>query len=79
MNFIYPQVTLFFLPQKIPHAWIQVSAFGKIEVIFQPAGKMENFFVTVAALDHESTKQEMAKIFSDNEMEIVGPPLEINK
>ncbi|MEO7049636.1 MAG: cupin domain-containing protein [Ferruginibacter sp.] len=68
-----------FLPQKIPHAWTQVSASGKMEVIFQPAGKMEQFFVTVAGLDHEPGKQEMARIFSDNEMEIVGAPLEIKK
>ena len=68
-----------FLPQKIPHAWTQVSAFGKMEVIFQPAGKMEQFFVTVAALDHTPTKQEMANIFLDNEMEIVGTSLEIMK
>jgi hypothetical protein len=47
-------------------------------VIFQPAGKMENFFVTVAALDHEPGKEEMAKIFADNEMKLVGPPLKID-
>lgn len=67
-----------FLPQKIPHAWTQVSEKGKMTVIFQPAGKMENFFVTVAALDHEPTKEEMAKIFEDNEMSVVGPPLKID-
>ena len=65
-----------FLPQKIPHAWTQVSASGKMEVIFQPAGKMENFFLTVAALDHEPTKQEMAMIFEENEMEVVGDEIE---
>lgn len=40
---------------------------------------MENFFVSVAALDHEPTKEEMAKIFSDNEMEIVGPVMKYDK
>lgn len=68
-----------FLPKNVPHAWTQMSGKGKMMVLFQPAGKMENFFVTVAALDHEPTKQEMAKIFSDNEMEIVGTSLEIKK
>ena len=66
-----------FLPQKVPHAWTQISEKGKMVVIFQPAGKMEEFFVTMAALDHEPTREEVAKIFSDNEMEIVGPPLSI--
>ena len=64
-----------FLPRKVPHAWTQVSEKGKMTVTFQPAGKMENFFVTVAALDHEPTKEEMARIFENNEMSVVGPPL----
>ena len=67
-----------FLPEKVPHAWIQISKKGKMTVIFQPAGKMEEFFVTVAALDHEPSKSEMAQIFIDNEMEIVGPKLKVD-
>ncbi|MEP7144758.1 MAG: cupin domain-containing protein [Ferruginibacter sp.] len=67
-----------FLPRKVPHAWTQVSEKGKMAVILQPAGKLENFFLTVAALDHEPAKDEMAKIFSDNQMQVVGPPLKIN-
>ena len=68
-----------FLPRKVPHAWTQVSEKGKMTVVFQPAGKMEDFFVTMAALDHEPDKQEIAHIFSDNDMQVVGPPLEIGK
>jgi quercetin dioxygenase-like cupin family protein len=67
-----------FLPRKVPHAWTQVSEKGKMTVTVQPAGKLENFFVTMAALDHEPTSEEIKKIFSDNEMEVVGPPLSIN-
>jgi quercetin dioxygenase-like cupin family protein len=66
-----------FLPRKVPHAWTQVSEKGKMSVIMQPAGKLENFFVTMAALDHQPSQQEIARIFSDNEMQIVGPPLKI--
>jgi quercetin dioxygenase-like cupin family protein len=66
-----------FLPMKVPHAWTQVSDKGKMTVTFQPAGKMEKFFVTTAALDHEPTREEMASIFEENEMTIVGPPLKI--
>jgi len=66
-----------FLPRKVPHAWTQVSETGKMTVIFQPAGKLENFFVTVAALDHEPTPKEMQQIFADNDMQLVGPPLKI--
>ena len=67
-----------FLPRKVPHAWTQVSKTGKMTVTVQPAGKLENFFVTMAALDHEPSKELISKIFSDNEMEVVGPPLKID-
>lgn len=66
-----------FLPRKIPHAWTQVSAKSKTLVLLQPAGKLENFFVTVAGLKEEPTKEQMAKIFADNEMEVVGGTLKI--
>ena len=64
-----------FLPRNVPHAWTQVSEKGKMIVTFQPAGKMENFFVTVNGLDHNPTPAEMADLFTANEMKIVGPPL----
>ncbi len=66
-----------FLPMKVPHAWTQESEKGKMIVTFQPAGKMEEFFVTMAALDHEPAAKEIAQIFADNEMQVVGPPLKI--
>jgi len=66
-----------FLPRNVPHAWTQVSEKGKMTVTFQPAGKLEDFFVTMQALDHEPTKQELAKIFNDHDMQIVGPPLKL--
>ncbi len=68
-----------FLPRKVPHAWTQVSETGKMTVTMQPAGKLEDFFVTVAALDHEPTQEEMKKIFADNDMQVVGPPLKIGE
>lgn len=66
-----------FLPRNVPHAWTQVSERGKMTVIFQPAGKMEHFFVTMAALDHEPTPAEVAQLFLDNDMQVVGPPLKV--
>jgi quercetin dioxygenase-like cupin family protein len=66
-----------FLPMKVPHAWTQLSEKGKMTVLFQPAGKMEQFFVTVAALEKAPSQAEMAKIFTDNEMEVVGPGLKL--
>ena len=67
-----------FLPRKVSHAWIQVSEKSKTLVMLQPAGKLESFFVTMAALEKKPTAKEMAKIFADNEMQVVGPPLKID-
>jgi quercetin dioxygenase-like cupin family protein len=66
-----------FLPRTVPHAWTQVSAKGRMTVLLQPAGKLENFFQTMAALNHEPSQQEVARIFEENEMKVVGPPLSI--
>ena len=64
-----------FLPREVPHAWIQDSPNGKMIVTLQPAGKLENFFVSMAGLDHEPTKEEVERLFTQNEMKVVGPPL----
>lgn len=66
-----------FLPRQVPHAWTQVSTTGKMIVTLQPAGKLEQFFVTLAALQHEPDPKEVARIFAENEMEVVGPPLAV--
>ncbi len=67
-----------FLPRNVPHAWTQISEKGKMNVTFQPAGKLEEFFITMSNLDHEPSQQEMAKIFLDHDMKMVGPPLKID-
>jgi quercetin dioxygenase-like cupin family protein len=67
-----------FLPRKVPHAWTQVSEKGKMVVILQPAGKLESFFVTMAGMDHQPTPAEVAKVFTDNDMQVVGPPLKLD-
>jgi quercetin dioxygenase-like cupin family protein len=66
-----------FLPRQVPHAWTQVSARGKMQVTLQPAGKLEEFFVTMAALKTEPTEQEVARIFAAHDMKVLGPPLKI--
>lgn len=66
-----------FLPRSVPHAWTQASPKGKMLVTLQPAGKLEDFFVAMAALDHDPTQEEVAKIFEANEMKVVGPPLKL--
>ncbi len=64
-----------FLPRNVPHAWTQASEKGKMLVTFQPAGKLEEFFFTMANLDHEPKPDELKKIFEASDMKLVGPPL----
>ncbi len=64
-----------FLPRNVAHAWIQVSQTGKTLVLVQPAGKLEEFFVTMSSLQKPPTPDELAKHFADNDMKIVGPPM----
>jgi quercetin dioxygenase-like cupin family protein len=64
-----------FLPRNVPHAWTQISDTGRMTVIFQPAGKMEEFFVTMAGLQSEPSKEEIAKIFATHDMRVAGGPL----
>jgi quercetin dioxygenase-like cupin family protein len=66
-----------FLPRAVPHAWTQASEKGKMMVVLQPAGKLENFFVTMAALTEEPDQAAIKKIFAENDMEVVGPPLSL--
>jgi quercetin dioxygenase-like cupin family protein len=67
-----------FLPRKVPHSWIQVSEKGRMMVTLQPAGKLEEFFVAMAALKTTPTPEEVAKIFAAHEMKVVGPPVKID-
>jgi quercetin dioxygenase-like cupin family protein len=67
-----------FLPRQVPHAWTQVSARGRMTVTFQPAGRMEQFFVALAARQAEPTPPEIAALFAAHEMKVVGPPLKVD-
>jgi quercetin dioxygenase-like cupin family protein len=67
-----------FLPRKVPHSWIQVSEKGKMMVTLQPAGKLEEFFVAMATLKTTPTAQEVAKIFEAHQMQVVGPPVQMD-
>jgi quercetin dioxygenase-like cupin family protein len=64
-----------FLPRKVAHAFVQLTEKAKMHLTFQPSGKMEEFFKKVASLTLPPSPQEMAKIFEDHDMKIVGPPL----
>ncbi len=65
-----------FLPRGVPHAFAQLTATGKMFFLFQPSGKMEDFFRTIGKLTAQPTPAEGAKIFASHDMKIVGPPLQ---
>ncbi len=67
-----------FLPREVPHAWTQISEQAKMNVIVQPAGLLEEFFVALAAFEGEPTQEQVAKIFASHGMQVVGPPLKTN-
>jgi len=50
---------------------------GRMLVEFHPAGLMEAFFVQATRLSGVSAGPEMAKLFSDHGMRLVGPPLKV--
>jgi len=71
-----------FLPRKVAHAWSCIgSRPGKIINIYQPAGKMEEFFREVGKFRtppiHEALSlDEMHHFFDAHGMELLGPPLD---
>lgn len=66
-----------FLPRKVPHCFAQTTGIGKMFFMFQPSGKMEDYFRTLGALRGQPTPEQGAKIFADHDMKVVGPPLDI--
>ena len=68
-----------FLPRKVPHAWIMLSENGRSHILVQPAGKLEDFFLAVAAIDPDKrpSPEEMIKLSADHGMNNVGPGLSL--
>lgn len=65
-----------FLPRTVPHAFAQLTDTGKMFFLFQPSGKMEDFFRVIGNLTSAPTPEQGAKIFADHDMKVVGPPLQ---
>jgi quercetin dioxygenase-like cupin family protein len=67
-----------FLPRKVPHTWAQLQETGKLMVILQPAGKMEEFFLSAASpATKDFTPEQRAKNMEKYDMKAVGPPLKV--
>jgi quercetin dioxygenase-like cupin family protein len=64
-----------FLPRNVQHAFIQLTEKGKMIVSYLPAGKMEAFFQVTDKWTSPPSKEEIAKVFKDHDMQVVGAPL----
>jgi quercetin dioxygenase-like cupin family protein len=67
-----------FAPRKIPHTWVQVSEKGRMIYSFQPAGKMEEFFVAMSALQAPPTVAQIKALEEAHGMSSLGPGLSTN-
>lgn len=67
-----------FLPRKVQHAFVQLTEKGKMIVSYMPAGKMEAFFKVTDKWTSPPTKEEIAKVFEEHDMKVVGAPLSID-
>lgn len=64
-------------PRGVPHVWAHVGeGTGRMLVEFHPAGLMEAFFVQATRLGGVVRGQDLARLFSDHGMQLVGPPLQ---
>jgi DNA-binding transcriptional MerR regulator/quercetin dioxygenase-like cupin family protein len=78
-----------FLPRKVAHIWGCVSARpGKILNVYQPAGRMEEFFRAVSRFKDLPTREQVAnrtytdqqiqalhRLFENHGLDLLGPPL----
>ena len=64
-----------FAPRQTPHAFAQISEKGKMFYLFQPSGKMEDFFRKAGEMKGAPSPEQGANLFEDHDMKIVGPPL----
>ena len=68
-----------FLPRNVQHAFLQLTEKGKMIVSYLPAGKMEAFFKITDKWTSPPTREEIAKVFADHDMKVVGGPLQPDK
>jgi quercetin dioxygenase-like cupin family protein len=68
-----------FLPRNIPHTWAQLQDAGKLLIMLQPAGKMEEFFLAAGSpAAKDFTPEQRAQNFEKYDMKVVGPPIKFD-
>ncbi len=71
-----------FIPRKVPHAWMCTTYnSGRVIDVYQPAGKMEDFFREIGkytgkpAIHEVLSMKEFHQLFKNHGMDLLGPPL----
>ncbi len=68
-----------FAPRKIPHVFAKVSdGVGKIILVYQPAGLMEDYFRQISKFTNPPSEEEMRQLLKSCDMEMLGPPLPVD-
>jgi mannose-6-phosphate isomerase-like protein (cupin superfamily) len=66
-------------PRGVPHVWAHTGpGIGRLLIGFQPAGEMEAFFAAATQLEGIPAGPELAQLFREHGMELLGPPLAIS-
>ena len=63
-----------FGPRKVPHAFANISDTGKLMIVYQPAGSIEQFFLDGSRLA-DPTPADWQALYRRHGLEIVGPAL----
>ncbi len=65
-------------PRGLPHVWAHAGeGTGRMLIAFQPAGKMDAFFDAATRLQGIPAGAELAQLFREHGMEVLGPPLSL--
>lgn len=67
---------MIFLPRGVPHAFAQRGQSGRMLFMFTPAGRMEDYFRRLAALEGPPEPERVAALFADHGMSLIGPPID---
>ena len=67
-----------FGPRKVPHAFANLTELGKLMIVYQPAGTIEQFFLDGSRFTAPPTPAELQALYRKHRLEIVGPPLKVD-
>ncbi|PHL00560.1 cupin [Neolewinella marina] len=61
-----------YMPRGVQHAFVQLSDRSRMLVSYAPAGRMEAFFKATSEAQGKLSPDQIARLFTDHDMEVVG-------